>query len=93
MTRMLGLSVLALESLLEGATPLRAPVEYWQRLDDVIQREPVEPRDIFFPEQRKVLSLRRWQPIRTARVGRRIRLDVASATRSHGRVVSDPSRT
>ena len=23
-------------------------MEYWQRLDDVIQREPVEPRDIFF---------------------------------------------
>jgi hypothetical protein len=27
-------------------------MEYWQRLNDVIQREPVEPRDVFFHARR-----------------------------------------
>jgi len=32
-------------------------MEYWQRLDDVIQCEPLEPRDIFFHAMLRPLSL------------------------------------
>ena len=32
-------------------------MEYWERLDDVIQREPVEPRDIFFHAMLRPLGL------------------------------------
>jgi hypothetical protein len=38
-----------------GAPP--RGMEYWQRLDDVIQREPVEPRDIFFHAMLRPLGL------------------------------------
>jgi hypothetical protein len=40
-------------------------MDYWQRLDDVIQREPVEPRDIFFHAMLRPLGLekgRRFKP-------------------------------
>ena len=32
-------------------------MEYWQRLDDVIQREPIEPRDVFFHAMLRPLGL------------------------------------
>jgi hypothetical protein len=32
-------------------------MEYWERLDDVIQREPVEPHDIFFQAMLRPLGL------------------------------------
>jgi len=32
-------------------------MEYWERLDDVIQREPVEPRDIFYHAMLRPLGL------------------------------------
>lgn len=32
-------------------------MEYWQRLDDVIQREPIEPRDTFFHAMLRPLGL------------------------------------
>jgi hypothetical protein len=32
-------------------------MEYWERLDDVIQREPIEPRDIFFHAMLRPLGL------------------------------------
>jgi hypothetical protein len=32
-------------------------MEYWQRLDEVIQREPVEPRDVFFHAMLRPLGL------------------------------------
>jgi hypothetical protein len=41
-----------------GVAPPRG-MEYWQRLDDVIQREPVEPRDIFFHAMLRPLGLGR----------------------------------
>jgi hypothetical protein len=32
-------------------------MEYWERLDEVIQREPIEPRDIFFHAMLRPLGL------------------------------------
>jgi hypothetical protein len=32
-------------------------IEYWERVDDVIQREPIEPRDIFFHAMLRPLGL------------------------------------
>jgi hypothetical protein len=32
-------------------------MEYWQRLDDVFQREPIEPRDVFFHAMLRPLGL------------------------------------
>jgi len=37
-------------------------MEYWQRLDDVIQREPVEPRDVFFHAMLRPLGLEKGRP-------------------------------
>jgi len=37
-------------------------MEYWQRLDDVIQREPVEPRDVFFHAMLRPLGLEKGKP-------------------------------
>jgi hypothetical protein len=37
-------------------------MEYWERLDDVIQREPLEPRDIFFHAMLRPLSLEKGKP-------------------------------
>jgi hypothetical protein len=39
-------------------------MEYWQRLDDVIQREPIEPRDVFFHGMLRPLGLEKGQPFR-----------------------------
>jgi hypothetical protein len=39
-------------------------MEYWERLDDVIQREPVEPRDIFFDAMLKPLGLEKNKPFK-----------------------------
>src|SRR6188472_3124632 len=39
-------------------------MEYWQRLDDVIQREPVEPRDIFFHAMMRPLGLEKGKPFK-----------------------------
>jgi hypothetical protein len=37
-------------------------MEYWQRLDDVIQREPIERRDIFFHAMLRPLGLEKGKP-------------------------------
>jgi hypothetical protein len=37
-------------------------MEYWQRLDDVIQREPIEPRDVFFHAMLRPLGLEKGKP-------------------------------
>jgi hypothetical protein len=34
-------------------------MEYWARLDDVIQREPIEPRDLFFHAMLRPLGLKK----------------------------------
>jgi hypothetical protein len=43
-----------------GAPP--QGMEYWQRLDDVIQREPIEPRDVFFHAMLRPLGLEKGKP-------------------------------
>jgi hypothetical protein len=45
-----------------GAPP--RGMEYWQRLDDVIQREPVEPRDTFFHAMLHPLGLEKSKPFK-----------------------------
>jgi hypothetical protein len=37
-------------------------IEYWERLDDVIQREPIEPRDTFFHAMLRPLGLEKGKP-------------------------------
>ena len=37
-------------------------MEYWQRLNDVIQREPIEPHDIFFHAMLRPLGLEKASP-------------------------------
>jgi hypothetical protein len=37
---------------------------YWRRLDDVIQKEPIEPRDIFFHAMLKPLGLEKGKPFK-----------------------------
>jgi hypothetical protein len=39
-------------------------MEYWQRLNDVIQSEPIEPRDIFFHAMLKPLGLEKGKPFK-----------------------------
>jgi hypothetical protein len=39
-------------------------IEYWERLDDVIQREPLEPRDIFFHAMLRPLGLEKGKPFK-----------------------------
>jgi hypothetical protein len=46
-----------------GAPP--RGMEYWQRLDDVFQREPVEPRDIFFHAMLRPLGLEKGKPFKS----------------------------
>jgi len=37
-------------------------MDYWRRLDDAIQREPVEPRDIFFHDMLRPLGIEKGKP-------------------------------
>jgi hypothetical protein len=39
-------------------------MDYWQRLDDVIQREPFAPRDVFFHKMLKPLGLEKGRPFK-----------------------------
>jgi hypothetical protein len=39
-------------------------MEYWQRLNDVIQREPIEPHDIFFNAMLRPLGLEKDKPFK-----------------------------
>jgi len=39
-------------------------MEYWERLDDVLQREPVEPQDIFFHDMLRPLGLEKGKPFK-----------------------------
>jgi hypothetical protein len=39
-------------------------MEYWQRVDDVILAEPIEPRDIFFHAMLRPLGLEKGKPFR-----------------------------
>jgi hypothetical protein len=37
-------------------------IDYWERLDDVIQREPIEPRDVYFHAMLRPLGLEKGTP-------------------------------
>ena len=52
-------------------------MEYWQRLDDVIQREPVEPRDTFFHAMLRPLGLEKGKPFKPDARQTRILTDAA----------------
>jgi len=39
-------------------------MEYWQRLDDVIQHEPIAPRDVFFHAMLRPLGLEKGEPFK-----------------------------
>ena len=39
-------------------------MEYWERLDDVIQSEPIEPRDTFFHAMLRPLGLEKGKPFK-----------------------------
>jgi hypothetical protein len=39
-------------------------MEYWERLNDVIQREPIEPHDIFFHAMLRPLGLEKGKPFK-----------------------------
>ena len=52
-------------------------MEYWQRLDDVIQREPLEPRDIFFHAMLRPLGLEKGKPFKPDARQKKILTDAA----------------
>lgn len=52
-------------------------MEYWQRLDEVIQREPIEPRDIFFHAMLRPLGLEKGKPFKPDARQTRILTDAA----------------
>jgi hypothetical protein len=52
-------------------------MEYWERVDDVIQREPVEPRDIFFHAMLRPLGLEKDKPFEPDARQRKILTDAA----------------
>jgi hypothetical protein len=39
-------------------------MEYWERVDDVLQREPLEPQDIFFHAMLRPLGLEKGKPFK-----------------------------
>lgn len=39
-------------------------MEYWERVDDVLQREPLEPRDTFFHAMLRPLGLEKGKPLK-----------------------------
>jgi hypothetical protein len=53
-------------------------MEYWERLDDVIQREPLEPRDIFFHAMLRQLGLEKGKPFKPDARQTKILTDAAS---------------
>jgi len=52
-------------------------MEYWRRLDDVIQREPLEPRDIFFHAMLRPLGLEKGKPFKPDARQKKILTDAA----------------
>jgi len=52
-------------------------MEYWERVDDVFQREPVEPRDIFFHAMLRPLGLEKGKPFEPDTRQRTILTDAA----------------
>jgi hypothetical protein len=52
-------------------------MEYWQRVDEVIQAEPIETRDIFFHAMLKPLGLEKGKPFRPDARQTKILIDAA----------------
>jgi len=52
-------------------------LEYWERLDDVIQTEPIEPRDTFFHAMLRPLGLEKGKPFKPNARQRKILTDGA----------------
>jgi len=52
-------------------------LEYWERLNDVIQNEPVEPRDIFFHAMLEPLGLEKGKPFKPDARQTKILIDAA----------------
>jgi len=52
-------------------------MEYWERVDDVIQHEPVDARDVFFHAMLRPLGLERGEPFRPDARQTRILTDAA----------------
>ena len=52
-------------------------MEYWRRLDEVIQREPIEPRDVFFHAMLRPLGLEKGKPFKPSARQRKILADAA----------------
>jgi len=52
-------------------------MEYWERVDDVIQREPIEARDMFFHAMLRPLGLVKGKPFKPAARQRKILTDAA----------------
>ena len=52
-------------------------MEYWQRLDEVIQREPAEPRDLFFYAMLRPLGIEKGKPFKPDARQTKILIDAA----------------
>jgi len=52
-------------------------MEYWERLNDVIQREPVEPRDLFFHAMLRPLGLEKGKPFQPDKGQTKVLTDAA----------------
>jgi len=52
-------------------------MEYWERLDDVIQREPIEPRDAFFHAMLRPVGLEKGKPFKPDKRQSKILTDAA----------------
>jgi hypothetical protein len=52
-------------------------MEYWERLNDVIQSEPIEPRDIFFHAMLRPLGLEKGKPFKPDARQKKILTDAA----------------
>jgi hypothetical protein len=52
-------------------------MEYWERLNDVIQSEPIEPRDLFFHAMLRPLGLEKGKPFKPDARQKKILTDAA----------------
>lgn len=52
-------------------------MEYWERVDDVIQREPLEPHDTFFHAMLRPLGIEKGEPFRPDERQRKTLVDAA----------------
>jgi hypothetical protein len=52
-------------------------MEYWQRLNDVIQSEPIEPRDIFYHAMLRPLGLEKGKPFKPDARQKKILMEAA----------------